>query len=253
LVLAFAGASCRIRAGTAPYWQETHGESSFKSLAATQKGAIVLNREGNALYRYPGEWGRPWVEEARLVASIVAGSPTAIYVFDERGGIRRRASGSIRSYSGSNGWKVSALTASETDALYVVSEGRVRAVREDRLSEELCPGRDAKVIAASGDEVVWVVDEGGNLLRADRTTCTPVDAPAALTAVSAFGAALSVVNRRGMAFRRLDNGWQTLAPPIRYRPDQFPQQAKIVALAQSELWLWAMDEEGCIHFLSDPT
>jgi hypothetical protein len=253
LVLALLGTSCRMRSGKTPYWQETRGHQHFKRLTATRKGALVINDEGNALYRYPGQFEMPWVEEAKLDATLVAGSPKATYVVDGHGVLRRREGEAFRDYPGSDTWKIGAVTASDTDALYVVADGRARAVLEDRLGEEVCPGRPAKAIAASGSNVVWIVDQTGALLRADQGSCAPFDAPPALSRVSAFGPMLTVADEEGTAFRRLESAWQQLSAPVRYRPDQFPESAKVVALAQSELWLWAMDEGGFIHFLSDPT
>jgi hypothetical protein len=195
----------------------------------------------------------PWVEEAKLDAALVAGSLTAIYVVDGHGALRRREGEGFRDYPGSDAWKIGAVAASDTDALYVIADGHVRAVQDDRLGDEVCPGKPAKAMAASGSNVVWIVDEAGALLRADRGSCAPFDAPPALSKVSAFGPMLTVANEEGTAFRLLETAWQELGAPMRYRPDQFPERAKIVALAQSELWLWAMDEQGFIHFLSDPT
>jgi hypothetical protein len=256
IVLAFALGSCRIRSGTEPYWQETRGHQHFKALTATPQGALALNDERNDLYRYPGVFGEPWIEVEKLDAVLIGGSPVATYVVlgrEGRGALRRREGWAVKDYPGSERWGVDGVTASDTDALYVIADGRVRAVRDDRLGEEVCPGKTARALASSGPDVVWVVDEGGSLFRAGPGSCAPFDAPPALRAVSAFGPALTVADEQGTAFRRVESAWQPLPAPVRYRPDEFPQSTKVVALAQSALWLWAMDEDGFIHFLSDPT
>jgi hypothetical protein len=257
IVLALAGTSCRIRSGTTPYWQETRGQARFKALTANRKGALVLNLEGTALYRYPGEFGRPWIEEARLDAALVASSPEAIYVTDSHGLLHRHNRGgdddTVLDFAGSETWRIAAMSASDTDALYVVADGRVRAVRNEALAEDVCPGAKPKAIAASGADLVWVVTEGGDLLRGQTGSCTPTRAPPALAALSAFGSALTVVDGGGSVYRRGPDGWRELDPPVRYRPNAFPETTRIVGLAQSELWLWARDEGGYVYVLSDPT
>jgi hypothetical protein len=249
-VLLVAGAACRFQPNH-PSWIEAQGQAQGVRVGAWSGGALTIGTD-RRLWRYPGEWSRPWLPEGpQQELRALAGSPTSIYGVLADGQVARYQGGTWTPYAGSIGWGASAVSASEDDVLLVIVSGHVRRVDGLDLRDTVCPAIAAADVASVGLERAFVLDGEGALFDGGAGRCDRVDAPMRLVRIAANGRRLVGVGVDGTVWRRRDGAWAALPPIEKYRPARaaFEPRARDVAVSVNSTWL--MDEEGAIFVLSD--
>ncbi|HSZ83727.1 MAG TPA: hypothetical protein VLA14_15685, partial [Polyangia bacterium] len=70
--------ACRFQPNH-PSWIEAQGQAQGARVGAWSGGALTIGTD-RRLWRYPGEWSRPWLPEGpQQELRALAGSPTSIY------------------------------------------------------------------------------------------------------------------------------------------------------------------------------
>ena len=243
---------CRIADPATPEWIEAHGRGQIIGIAADAEGAFAIG-SNRRIYIYPGAYMQPWQERFNQDAlSIAAGGGVVAWAAPD-GAVRVAASNlPVREIAGSRDWRASALGVGPDGALFVVSGGRAWAVQSDTLSEPVCDGGTAAGVAPAGPATyVWRTD--GTVVARSNGQCQPVAVPFAVTSLAVNGEQLAAVDRQGTVWRRRAGNWQALPRPRVYRPDQFPYDTTIRAVAMSRTVLWGRSDDGLAFILSDPT
>lgn len=245
-------AGCRIADPTVPEWVEAHGRGQIIALSADAEGAIAVG-SNRRIYIYPGPFMQPWQERFNQEAvAIAAGGGVVAWVAPD-GAVRLALPNlPVRELPGSREWHASALGVGPDGNLFVVTAGRVWAVAADALGEPLCDGAVAMGVAPAGASVyVWRAD--GTVVARVAGQCQPVSVPFPVANLAASGAELAAVDRQGQVWRRRAGSWQALPRPRIYRPDQFPYEPAIRAVAMTPMVLWGRTDDGLALILSDPT
>jgi hypothetical protein len=249
-VLLVAGAACRFQPNH-PSWIEAQGQAQGARVGAWSGGALTIGTD-RRLWRYPGEWSRPWLPEGpQQELRALAGSQTAIYGVLADGQVARYQGGAWAPYAGSIGWGASEVSASEDDVLLVIVSGHVRRVDGLELRDTVCPAIGAAAIASVGPERAFVLDGEGALFDGAPGRCDRVDAPVRLVRIAANGRRLVAVGADGTVWRRRDGAWAALPPIEKYRPARAPFEPRARDVAVSVNSTWLMDDEGAIFVLSD--
>ncbi|HEX4403315.1 MAG TPA: hypothetical protein VH560_00700, partial [Polyangia bacterium] len=190
------GAACRFQPNH-PSWIEAQGQARGVRVGAWARGALTIGTDRH-LWRYPGEWSRPWLPEGPpQELRALAGSPTAVYGVLADGQVARYQDGAWAPYAGSIGWGASDVSASEDGVVLVVVSGHVRRVDGLELRDTVCPALAAAGVASLGLERAFVLDGDGALYDGGPGRCDHVDAPVRLVRIAANGRRLVAVGADG--------------------------------------------------------
>jgi hypothetical protein len=241
---ALALAGCRIRE-PGPRWVEPHGQGQFKAIAASSRGLTALGKT-SGVYRFPGDFGRPWVPIWHGVAIGVAATDVTSFGLTATGELwrldrsaslwRTLPPGATALYRGAN-----------TDLLAVV-DGHLVRVGDSSLEKFACAF--AVRSASSQGSKTYVVKADGSVWLAEGERCDPVDIGGAVDELAATIDSLYIL-RAGRPFV-IDKGRAVALPlPIVIRADK-RREVHLQSLAASARMLWALSTEGSAFQLLDP-
>jgi len=220
---------------------------------------VLLLGGDQHLWTYPGNWAQPWVpkEQSRNLRALAASS-AAVYGVLTDGRVARlngswspSSSGSWSPIEGSASWGASELGVTEDEHLLVIANGKLRLFEHNALRTLDCDAIDPVAVAGTVGDGAFLLDSAGTLYFNGDGRCDKVPAPAPLRRIAASSGRLLAVDTDGSVWRRRENAWARLPPPMKYQTGQAPvaKQAQDVAVSPYSTWL--ADTEGAIFMLSD--